>query len=168
MKTPRIAALGLSGLLLITAGCSSDTSTSPTTTAAPSTTAATKNFEVSTPGGQVSLSLDGKLPPNWPSDFPVPSGATAAGSGSLGGATSTTSVAVYTTSQSASEVLAFYTGDSNLTTESSSVIGAGSTFVGSVKVTAPYTADITSLSRGEQTYLVITLNTSTTGTTTAG
>jgi hypothetical protein len=164
MKTSRIAIVGLSSLLFVTAACSSTTATSPSTTAAPGTTAASKNFQVSTPDGQVSLSLDGNLPPNWPADFPVPSGATAAGSGSLGGSSSTTSVAVYTTGQSASDVLAFYTGDSKLTTASSSVIGAGSTFVGSVKITDPYTAGVTSLSRGDQTYLVITLKTSTTGT----
>jgi len=167
MKTSRIAILGLSSLLLLTAACSSTTSTSASTTAATGTTAATKNFQVSTPDGQVSLSLDGNLPPNWPSDFPVPRGTTAAGSGSLGGSSSTTSVAVYTTSQSASDVLAFYTGNSKLTTASSSVIGAGSSLVGSVKITAPYTAGVTALSRGDQTYLIITLKTSTTGTTAA-
>jgi len=167
MKASRIAILGLSSLLFVTAACSSTTSTSPAATSSPATTAATKNFQVSTPDGQVSLSLDGKLPPNWPSDFPVPRDATAVGSGSLGGSSSTTSVAVYSTSQSASDVLAFYTGNSKLTTASSSLIGSGSNLVGSVKITDPYTAGVTSLSRGDQTYLIITLKASTTGTTTA-
>ena len=86
----------LLGCLVAAAGCSSSSSSStagPATTAAsPATTTASptpkiwaKNFQVSTPNGQVSLSLDGQLPPNWPSQFPVPAGAKAAGSGSLGG-----------------------------------------------------------------------------------
>lgn len=165
-NAPRIAMLGI-GLLLLAAACSSTDSTSTTTSTVPTTTADTKNFQVATPDGQVSLSLDGQLPPNWPAEFPVPRGASAAGSGSLGDSSSTTSVAVYSTTQSAPDVLDFYTGNSKLTTTAPSVIGSGSTFVGSVEITDPYTAGVTSVSRGEQTYLVITLTTSPTSTTTS-
>ncbi len=62
-------------------------------------------------------------------------------------------------------MLAFYTGNSELTTSSPSVIGSGSTYVGSVEITDPYTAGVTSLSRDDQNYLVITLTTSPAGTT---
>jgi hypothetical protein len=122
----RLAAGLLLGCLVAAAGCSSSSSStaSPATTAAsPATTTASpapkitaRNFQVSTPNGQVSLSLDGQLPPDWPSQFPVPAGAKAAGSGSLGGSSSATLVAAYTTSQAASDAFAFYTGNSKLTT----------------------------------------------------
>ena len=50
----------------IGAGCSSSAKSSSPTTTLP---VETKGFQVETPGGQVSLSLDGLLPPNWPANF---------------------------------------------------------------------------------------------------
>ena len=104
----RLAVGLLLGCLVAAAGCSSSSSSaaSPATTAAsPATTTASptpkitaRNFQVSTPNGQVSLSLDGQLPSNWPSQFPVPAGFKVAGSGSLGGSSSATLVAAYTAS----------------------------------------------------------------------
>ena len=131
----RLAVGLLLGCLVAAAGCSSSSSSaaSPATTAAsPATTTASptpkitaKNFQVSTPNGQVSLSLDGQLPPTWPSQFPVPAGAKPAGSGSLGGSSSATLVAAYTTSQPALDAFAFYTDNPKLTTSGQRSAGAG-------------------------------------------
>ena len=176
----RLAIGLLLGCLVAAAGCSSSSSTAspPTTSASPATTsispattsaspAATtasptpritaRNFQVSTPNGQVSLSLDGKLPPNWPSQFPVPAGAMVAGSGSLGGSSSATLVAVYTTSESPSDAFAFYKDNSKLTTSGERSVSAGATYVGRAKITAPYTGSVTVLSHSGTTYIVIVL-----------
>ena len=115
------------------------------------------NFQVSTPNGEVSLSLDGKLPPNWPGEFPVPSGAKVAGSGSVAGSSSGTSVAAYTTSQSPADAFAFYKDNSKLTTSGEKSVGAGSRYVGSAKITAPYTGSVTVVSHSGATYIVIVL-----------
>lgn len=133
----------LFGCLAAAAGCSSSSSSpaSPATTAAsPATTTASptpkitaKNFQVSTPNGQVSLSLDGQLPPDWPSQFPVPRGAKAAGSGSLGGSSSAALVGAYTTSQSPSDAFAFYKDNSKLTTSGERSVGAGEHYIGRAK-----------------------------------
>ena len=165
--TSRLAVGLLLGCLVAAAGCSSSSSStaSPATTAAsPATTTASptpritaKNFQVSTPNGQVSLSLDGQLPPNWPSQFPVPAGAKAAGSGSLGGSSSTTLVGAYTTSQSAPDAFAFYTGNSKLTTSGQRSAGAGTRYAGRAKITAPYTGSVTVVSHGGTTYVVVVL-----------
>jgi hypothetical protein len=167
---PRLAIGLLLGGLVAAAGCSSSSSStaSPATTApSPATTTASpapartaKNFQVSTPNGQVSLSLDGQLPPNWPSQFPVPSGAEVAGSGSLGGSSSATLVGAYTTSQSPSDAFAFYTGNSKLSTSGARSAGARETYVGRVKITAPYTGSVTVLSHSGTTYIVIVLTNS--------
>ena len=155
------------GCLVAAAGCSSSSSStaSPaTTTASPATTKASptpkttvKSFQVSTPNGQVSLALDGQLPPNWPSQFPVPPGAKAAGSGSLGGASAATLVAAYTTSQSPPDAFAFYTGNPKLTTSGQKSAGAGAAYVGTAKITAPYTGSVTVVSHSGTTYIVIVL-----------
>lgn len=163
----RLAVILLLGCLVAAAGCSSSSSSaaSPATTAAsPATTTASptpkitaRNFQVSTPNGQVSLSLDGQLPPNWPSQFPVPAGAKPAGSGSLGGSSSATLVAAYTTSQPASDAFAFYTDNSKLTTSAQRSAGAGARYVGRAKITAPYTGSVTVVSHSGTTYIVIVL-----------
>lgn len=161
----------LLGCLVAAAGCSSSSSSStagPATTAAsPATTTASptpkitaKNFQVSTPNGQVSLSLDGQLPPNWPSQFPVPAGAKAAGSGSLGGSSSATLVAAYTTSGSAPDAFAFYKDNSKLTTSGQRSLGTGAHYVGRAKITAPYTGSVTVVSHSGTTYIVIVLTSS--------
>jgi len=163
----RLAVGLLLGGLVAAAGCSSSSSStaSPATTAAsPATTATSpapastaKNFQVSTPNGQVSLSLDGQLPPNWPSQFPVPPGAKAAGSGSLGGSSSATLVGAYTTSESASDAFAFYKNNSKLTASDQKSAGAGAHYVGRAKITAPYTGSVTVVSHSGTTYIVIVL-----------
>jgi hypothetical protein len=105
----------------------------------------------------VSVSLDGQLPPNWPSEFPIPPRATVAGSGSLGGSASTGHVAVYSTPTSGPDVFSYYTSNSSLTTTGAKSVGAGSAYVGSLKVTAPYTGSVTVAGRSDATYLVVVL-----------
>jgi len=156
----RLAVGLLLGCLVAAAGCSSSSSSasSPATTkASPAATSTAKNFQVSTPNGQVSLSLDGQLPPSWPSQFPIPSGAKVAGSGSLAGSSSGTLVGVYSTSQSAPDAFAFYQGNPKLTTSGQKSVGAGATYVGSAKITAPYTGSVTVVSHSGTTYIVIVL-----------
>lgn len=162
MKSRLVVGL-LLGCLVAAAGCSSSSSStaSPATTgASPAPTSTVKNFQVSTPNGQVSLSLDGQLPPNWPSQFPVPSGAKAAGSGSLGGSSSAALVAAYTTLESASDAFAFYKNNSKLTTSDQKSAGTGAHYVGSAKITAPYTGSVTVVSHSGTTYIVIVLTNS--------
>jgi hypothetical protein len=101
------------------------------------------NVEVSTPEGQVSLSLNGKLPPDWPSNTPVPPGARPAGSASLVGNSHGIEAGVYRSRQSPEQVYNYYTSDSSITTTSKSAVGSGSNFVGRVSITAPITANIT-------------------------
>ena len=160
MKSRLAVGLLLLGCLVAAASCSSSSSstTSPaTTTASPTATSTANNFQVSTPNGQVSLSLDGKLPPNWPSQFPVPAGAMVAGSGSLGGSSSATLVAVYTTSESPSDAFAFYTNNSKLTTSGQRSVGAGANYAGRAKITTPYTGSVTVVSHSGTTYIVTVL-----------
>ncbi len=173
----RLAVGLLLGCLAAAAGCSSSssstagpapttasstptTASSTTTTASSTPTSTAKNFQVATPNGQVSLSLDGQLPPNWPSQFPVPPGAKAVGSGSLGGSSSTALVGAYTTSESAPDAFTFYQANSKLTTSDEKSAGAGTHYVGSAKITAPYTGSVTVVSHSGTTYIVIGLSSS--------
>lgn len=102
-----------------------------------------KSVEVSTANGQVSVSLNGKLPPNWPSDVPIPPGANPAGSASLVGKANGIMAGVYRSSQSPEEVYNFYASDSSITTTSKVGVGSGSNYVGRVSMSAPVTADVT-------------------------
>ncbi len=155
---PWIAMIVAAGALAAAgSACSSSSNTSSNTTVTSPASSAPKHFEVTTPYGQVSISLDGKLPPGWPSGFPVPKEAQPVGSGSLGGAASTSLVAVYSSTSTPATLIDFYTSDTRLTTSGRSSIGAGSAEVVSVAVTAPYKAHLTALSRGTTTYLVIDL-----------
>jgi len=155
-------------LVLPLAACSSDAKTSSAGTTT-TTAASNKNFEVTTADGQISLSLDGKLPPGWPSSFPVPDGATAAGSGSLANSSKGKLVAVFTTSGSAEDTYNFYKGSSALTVDSSSAIGAGPAYVGTVAFSGSFSGRVSVISRGSQTTIVVALDaTSTNGSTDAG
>jgi hypothetical protein len=149
-------------LVIVACGPSSGTSqASPTgavqATAAQGSPSSNKGFAVSTPNGQVSLSLNGNLPPNWPGNFPTPPGATPVGSGSLANSTSGVMVAAYTTSASAPDTFNFYRSNPQLTTSGASSVGARSTYVGSLKITAPYSGSVTVVSRNGSTYIVIVL-----------
>ena len=168
----RLAAGLLLGCVVAVAGCSSSSSSSPTaspatttassatTTASPTATSTAKNFQVSTPNGQVSLSLDGQLPPNWPTQFPVPPESKVAGSGSLGGSSSATLVAAYTTSETPQDAFAFYKDNSKLTTSGEKSVGIGEHYIGRAKITAPYTGSVTVVSHSGTTYIVIVLTNS--------
>ena len=160
MKSALAVGLLLS-CLVTAAGCSSSSSS----TASPATTQATptstvKNFQLSTPSGQVSLSLDGQLPPHWPSQFPIPSGTNVAGSGSLGGSASAALVAVFNTSMSAQDAFAFYKDNPRLTTSDHQSVGAGAQYLGSAKITAPYKGSVVVVSRSGTTQIVIVLRSS--------
>jgi hypothetical protein len=93
---------------------------------------------VQTDDGQASLSLDGRLPPGWPSAFPTPSHSDPAGSGSLTNGGGGGLVGAYATSKLPAEVHDFYKTKAPLTVTSSSSIGAGSAFVGSLKFGGSY------------------------------
>ncbi len=156
-------AVGLAlGTLVLTATACSSSSSAPTTT---TTTSATtpKDFQLSTPDGHVSISADGKLPSGWPTSFPVPKGTTVTGSGSIRGASNSTMVGVYSTTQSPSDAYQFYATSSVLTTSSHTSIGSGSSFLGSMSITAPSTGNITVTARNGSTTIVAVLTSTSSG-----
>jgi hypothetical protein len=162
MRNPK--AIKVIGLLLTvvviatgTAACSDDSSDASTTTT--TTTVKAKNFEVSTPDGQVSLSLDGQLPPGWPTSFPVPTTTEAAGSGSLEGSTSGYLVAVYTSTGSGRDAFDFYTSQTALKPTDEKSLGS-TNFVGTMKIASPDTGSITVTEVSGTTYIVVILKTS--------
>lgn len=140
-----VASVGAIGV----AACSSSSTSSTTTTTT------LRQFQVMTPDGQVSLSLDGRLPPNWPADAPVPEGAKVAGSGSLVSGSQGVLIGVYSTSQAPDKVYNFYTTSSDVTVASSSAVGSGSAFIGTVRVTAPVQANVVVLAHEGVTYIVM-------------
>jgi hypothetical protein len=148
--------------LALLAGCSSSGKSSTPTTIKET------GFQIATPDGTASMSLDGKLPPGWPSAFPIPSDAAVAGSGSLGNAEKTGMVSVYTISGSASATFDFYKTNTAYTVTSSSSAGVGSAFVGTVQFDGAYSGSVTLAGRNAKTYLAIVLKTSTGPTTTIG
>lgn len=158
-KRTRIAAsTALACLVLAGAACSSENSASTSTSTSTSSATLPQSFQVDTADGQVSLSLDGKLPPGWPKDFPVPASAQPAGSGSLGTSTdSTLRVGVYTTGDPGDSVLDFYSNDPDLVTTGRKGAGLGDNFAGRIELTSPYTGSVTVVSRQGNTYLVVTL-----------
>ena len=114
---------------------------------------------MSTPDGQVSLSLDGKLPPSWPSGFPVAPNTKKAGSGSLGDTSKTVLIGVYTATGQPEDVYSFYQSNSSYTVDNATSAGAGSAFVGTVEFSGAYTGNTTVLSNGGTTYVIVTLET---------
>jgi hypothetical protein len=152
-------ALIAAGLL---AGCGSSSKAGDSTT----TEAPNKGFDISTPEGSASLSLNGNLPPDWPTAFPVPSDADVAGSGSLGGSESGGMVAVYTVSGSPADAYNFYKDNTSLTVTKSTKYGVGSAFVGTVQFTGTYNGSANIAGRNDTTYLVVVLKSSTDASTT--
>lgn len=148
-----VAVVGLSG-------CSSDDSSDTTTTTEESSESSSSvNFEVSTPEGQVSLSLDGELPPGWPEDFPLPEDAETAGSGSLGDSSSGAMVGVYTTDGSGKDAFDFYSAESSLEPSSESSAGGDSNFLGSMDIAGSYPGSVTVAALDGTTYIVVVLTT---------
>jgi len=134
----RASAAGGALALLLLVGCSSSSNGAATTT-----TASSKNVAVETTDGQVSLSLDGQLPPNWPTGFPVPSGAVPAGSGSLVNGGSGVLVGVYTTADSPSDTFSFYASDAALTVTKSGSVGSGDWYVGTIQFSGDPSGNVT-------------------------
>jgi len=162
-----VLACALSGMLLLAACGGDDSSSSSNTTSTVSNT----HFDVETPDGQVSLALNGKLPPGWPSDFPVPDGASPAGSGSFvdtakGGAR----IGVYQTSHSPDDTFNFYKSNDSLTIIASGSAGSGDNYVGTIQFGGSSPGNVTIVSRKKnsetKTYIVATLKSQSSTTTT--
>ena len=151
-----IATLAATGL----GACSSDSSSDSTSTdrSSVSTSKSSDGFSISTPAGEVSVSLSGDLPPGWPSDLPLPKKTDPAGSGSLGGSSSGTMVGVFSTKESGSDALDFYAGDSSLDPSSKKSAGGSSTFLGSVDLGGSYPGSVTVGEISGTTYIVAILN----------
>jgi hypothetical protein len=148
----------------VAVGCSSDNSnksSSSTTTSKNSR----KSFQVSTPNGQVSLSLDGQLPPNWPSGFPVAPNTKKAGSGSLGNTSKSVLVGVYSATSKPEDVFDFYKSNGAYTVDNSTSAGAGGAFVGTVEFSGAYTGNATVVSNQGTTYVIVSLQTGGAGST---
>ena len=176
-RVRRMLPAGLAlGALTITAlaGCSSSgstsappTSISPTTgssTSGSPTTAAPKNLSIITPEGQVTLSLDGQLPPGWPTAFPVPIGATPAGSGSVGSTGKAAAVAVFDSSQTPQQTFEFYRTSRSMTVSSAKAVGAGSAYIGRVTLTRPWSGSVTVIPDGSGSRAVVVLKSTATST----
>lgn len=159
MKVRRLTVTALAvASAAVPLACSSEDSATTSSTTTSTTASTPKNFQVSTPDGQVSLSLDGQLPPGWPEDFPLPDGAEPAGSGSLGDTEATVRVGVFTTSALGQDTLDFYATNTDVQTENPSIAGSGDRLVGSLDLVSPDRGSITVLSRSGSTYLIVTLN----------
>jgi hypothetical protein len=167
-RAGRLASLGalVASIAVVASGalgaCGGDDSNSSTTT----TTASLKNFTVTLPSGQASLSLTGELPPNWPSGFPLPPDTTAAGSGSVGGSSTTQNVAVFKSSRPPKEVYDFYVNNDALHVSDQSAGGVGSTYAGQLKFSGDFQGSLAVVGRGNTTYLVVQLESAGAATTT--
>jgi hypothetical protein len=167
VRIGHMTALAIAGVLLLAAcggssnnssgGGNTTTTTTTGVTTTTTTTASNKGFEVQTDDGQVSLSLNGQLPPNWPASFPLPSGATAAGSGSLAKGESGVLVGVYTTSQAPGDVYDFYKTNPSLTIGNARSVGAGSAYIGRLELKGNYSGHITVVALNGTTAIVVTL-----------
>ena len=156
---PVLALAALAIVLLAACGSSSKSGSATTTTSL-------KNVAVETPDGQVSLSLDGHLPPNWPAGFPVPTGAAPAGSGSLVNGGSGLLIGVYSTTQPPADAFNFYKTNASLTVSNASSVGSGDKFVGMLELSGSYSGNVTVVAAGGQTYIVVTLTSGSSTTTT--
>ncbi len=172
-----VGAVAVTVAMVLVGACSSDDGAS-TTTEKSTTTAAdsTNDLSVSTPEGEVSLSLDGNLPPDWPEDFPTPDRTDVAGSGSIAGKDSGVMVGVYSTRQTGQDAFDFYANDDALDPTNPSSAGIGSGFLGSVDIGGDYDGSVTVAGVSDTIYIVVVLNTggggsaasTTSSTTTAG
>jgi hypothetical protein len=156
----------LTVVALAAGGCSGSDSGSPGTTAAATTTGTTnRTIEMQTEDGQASLSLDGKLPPGWPTAFPLPPGATPAGSGSLVKDSTGAMVGVFKLSGSPTDAFAFYTDNQSLQVTDKSSLGGGDTFIGRAKFSGTYDGSVTVGGAAGRDLLVVVLRPSSAGTT---
>lgn len=162
-RSKSIAVVVVAAIVLGGAACSSDDDDDAATTT--TTAASGSGFSVETPAGQVSLSLEGDLPPGWPADFPLPEGAEPAGSGSLAGDDSGVRVGVFSTTAPAEETFAFFTGESSLEPTGARDVGVGDRFLGSVDIGGDYDGSVTVAGSADTTYIVVILEGGTTATT---
>ncbi|MGZ4682587.1 MAG: hypothetical protein ACXWCM_03145 [Acidimicrobiales bacterium] len=159
-RVHKLVAIGAvsAALVLPTVACSSSSKSGSETTTTSTTSASSKSFEVTTADGQISLSLDGNLPPGWPTTFPVPDGASPAGSGSLAKGGSGKLVGVFTGSMTPQDAYDFYKSSTAYTVDDSQSLGAGSAYVGTVSFSGTYTGRVTVLSKGGSTTIVIVID----------
>jgi hypothetical protein len=163
-----MAAGALTVTVLAMGACSSDSGDATTTTTTEkvtTTSEAPKDLSVSTPEGEVSLSLDGKLPSDWPEDFPTPDRTEVAGSGALAGKDSGVMVGVYTTKESGQDAFDFYAKDDSLQPTNPKSAGIGSGFLGSVDIGGDYDGSVTVAGVSDTIYIVVVLNTDGAGST---
>jgi len=153
----RFASIIAVAATLFLVGCGSSHSNSSSS----STSSPSRSFTVNTPEGSVSVSLDGQLPPGWPSGFPVPDGATPAGSGSAGGSEQSHMIAVFQSSEAGQDAFDFYKNNSALTVNNAKSVGAGGAFVGTLDLTGTYSGSVTVTGHNNQTYIVVYLHSST-------
>jgi hypothetical protein len=144
----------------LTSQCSSSSKSSNETT-----TTTTNTYTISTADGQVTVSLDGQLPNEWPGGFPVPGDAKPAGSGSVAGDSQGFMVGVFSLSGSAQDAYDFYRNNTQLTVTDSSSVGTSKAFVGTVKFEGSYSGLVTIATLGSQNGLVIILHSGGTGST---
>ena len=154
LRTLALAAvLSLVAALAIGACGSSSKSGSGT-----STTTSNKTLSVDTPEGQVTVALNGELPPGWPSDFPVPDGSTPKGSGSLATGEHDAKIGVYTSSQSPRDAFDFYESNSSLTVKTHRSAGVGGAFLGQLELGGAHAGtNVVVLPGGDGSYIVITI-----------
>lgn len=151
-----IAALAAT-LSLIFVGCSSSHTTASSSTTAP----AHQSFTVNTPEGAVSVSLDGELPPQWPSDFPIPPDTSPAGSGSIGGSTASHMIAVFQSSGTGQDAFNFYKNSTALTVSGAKSVGTGNSFLGRLRFSwTTHSGSVTVTEFNGHTYIVVYLETS--------
>ncbi len=141
-------------LLLLVGACSSDNESGATTTTAEDS----QDLSVSTPAGQVSLSLDGSLPPEWPEDFPTPDSTDVAGSGSLAGDDSGVMVGVYTTEEARQDAFDFCANDDSLDPTDPSGATVGSGFLGSINIGGDHDGSVTVAGIDDTNYVVVVLD----------
>jgi hypothetical protein len=141
----------LLALIVIASACSSTPSTSPTTTTRHA-------FTVSTPGGTATLSLNGKLPRGWTRRFPVPPGASPAGSGSLENASHSYVVAVFHVPSSGEEALNYYKRQAPIEMQGVTSTGSGTSFIGSGRFSGQWNGALTIIGGPHNTLLVIELH----------
>ena len=167
MTTRKLAGLAVAAALIgaVAVGCSSDDSNKSSSSTTSKSNS--KSFQVTTPDGQASLSLDGQLPPGWPSGFPVAPNTKKAGSGSLSNANKTVLIGVFSATSKPDEVFNFYKSSTAYTVDSSNSVGAGSAFVGNVQFSGNYTGNTTVVSNSGTTYVIVSLESAGAGGTTS-
>jgi hypothetical protein len=148
--------------------CTGDEGSSTTTPSTTSTSSPSEGLSVSTPDGEVTLNLDGGLPDDWPEDFPLPANTEPAGSGSLEGADSGVMIGVFRTEEPGRDAFSVYTSDESLQPSGQRSAGAGSGFVGSVRISGTYEGSVTVVGLSGTTYVVVILRTEPGGSTDGG